>query len=1126
MVNTKLVVALLALAAAAPAAAQGSHRPVVRYALFTDQQTREDSAAIAWLSGQTGLAVDVARLAGDGATVPACDILWIHLPDSASYREYTLREQKHHAIAAFAGTRGALLCTGYGAFIAHDLGFEPVRPTVRYDTLVDDWLWDKKGFQSFRGHPLLAGLFGGDYVWDARVDQILPIIGYYGAAWPERSSVIAVEKSYVFLHADRKIVAECRRDDMRILSIGGLVYFAQENNLRRNMERFVGNALLYLAGSNKTGPVTVWRYSDGIARTFALRSAPLRTSPKRILHGLPSSGLLLSRDHPRNDFFDLAGRRALIMGRENGGIDEVWLHPIRIMRDYEVGVITGDSVSWLANRPVSVQIRPESFTRKYTLPGGTLTEIIFAAFERSGGVAHYESSFPLRLIIRFRSDLRWMWPYDAGALGNLLYALDDGLDALHIRDSSGTFACSFGADVPPASRVAGQYAAVRWDGQSLAGTPTAENQIAFGALYDLGTDNSNALNFAFAGTNEGSGVALADYRFLLEHPETAYAEMVNHYTTLLARSVTITSPDSEFNKLFPWAIVGTDRFIARTPGLGTGLLAGFSTVNRGWNGAQKISGRPGYAWYFGRDAAWSGFAVDGYGDFATVRDQLELYQSFQDASGKIYHELSTSGVVHFDAADATPLYVILAGHYLRASGDKAFIAKSWPHLQRAMDFLYATDTDHDGLIENTDVGHGWVEPGGTLFGAHSEFYLSVLWSQALHSAASMADMLGDHARAARYLDDAGRVERILNSDFWNTGTQYFNFGKLQNGTFNPERTVFPAVGMLYGVLDDAKVKLVTPVLAGNGFTTNWGVRILTSASPHFNPRSYQEGSVWPLMTGWTALGEYTYGNSAQAFSHLMDVLLIKNLWSLGYVQEVMHGAVNRPGGVCPHQCWSETNILHPAIEGMIGWKPDALQGSASLTPRFPLSWDSVTVSNLRVGATALRVTMIRTTRTTTFRIRRLEGPGCKILLAPEIPPSMDVTKVTVNGSPVPISHTTTRGLMTSPVPVNVETESLVLMEHTGGIGVLPLVMHPAPGDSAAGVRLLATEYRDGLFSMFVEGTQGESTLVPLALFDHVLPSIQGGRIRRGEKPGTAVVVVEFPPSTTPLQQAVIRLQLR
>ena len=133
----------------------------------------------------------------------------------------------------------------------------------------------------------------------------------------------------------------------------------------------------------------------------------------------------------------------------------------------------------------------------------------------------------------------------------------------------------------------------------------------------------------------------------------------------------------------------------------------------------------------------------GWVTVATVRHQLELYQALQDRSGKIFHELMTSGVVHFDACDATPMYVMLAAHYLRASGDTAFIRTSWPHLTKAMDFLFSTDTDGDGLIENTDVGHGWVEPGGDLFGTHSEYYLSVLWARALEDAATMAAL---HAR--------------------------------------------------------------------------------------------------------------------------------------------------------------------------------------------------------------------------------------------------------------------------------------------------------------------------------------------------------------------------------------------
>jgi glycogen debranching enzyme len=149
-------------------------------------------------------------------------------------------------------------------------------------------------------------------------------------------------------------------------------------------------------------------------------------------------------------------------------------------------------------------------------------------------------------------------------------------------------------------------------------------------------------------------------------------------------------------------LIGTDRFFAETPGLGSAFLAGYSTGDRGWNGGHKNNGRPGYAWYYGRDAEWTCFAVDDYGDFDLVKEQLKFFRKHQDMSGKIFHELSTSGVVHYDAADATPLYIILAAHYLRASGDVEFIRESWPYIQKAMDFLYSTDTDGDGAGDLCD----------------------------------------------------------------------------------------------------------------------------------------------------------------------------------------------------------------------------------------------------------------------------------------------------------------------------------------------------------------------------------------------------------------------------------------
>ena len=70
------------------------------------------------------------------------------------------------------------------------------------------------------------------------------------------------------------------------------------------------------------------------------------------------------------------------------------------------------------------------------------------------------------------------------------------------------------------------------------------------------------------------------------------------------------------------------------PLLGTGLVAGFRTSGE--------SERPGFAWFFGRDALWTVLASTSIGDFDTARTALEFLQKFQRDDGKIPHEISQS----------------------------------------------------------------------------------------------------------------------------------------------------------------------------------------------------------------------------------------------------------------------------------------------------------------------------------------------------------------------------------------------------------------------------------------------------------------------------------------------------
>lgn len=1084
----------------APAGVGGEYR--VGYVCLADFTSDEDRAAWEWLSSRPGLVAERIRPARILAGNRPATVLWLHCPASDDWARYEAQPLLPEALTAHLARGGHLLLTGFAARLPHRLGLESRPPRTEWRDIEDNWLFDKKGFHGYGGHPLFRRLFGGTFVLDARRNIRLPVTGYFGADVPQEGRVVAVEKSYITLHADRRLVIEHARGGARVLSVGGLVQLAEPNGRRPHLGQFLRNALDYLAGRNDEGPVTHWPVTEPrpqLMTDFPAASPPPAPAPPA---AWPTAGPVLTRNPATPHAFDLAGRRALIMGRENAGIAELWVHPFRVVRDYEAGLLLPDGVQWLADAPCAVEIRPEGLCRTYTTRLGTLTERIFPSLERPGGVIHYtlQATEPARLLFRCRLDLRWMWPYDAGALGDPHYGWDPGRRALQVSNPGGDFCCLVGSATVPLARLSGPYATIDWAAGTLQGTPGDGHEIRHAAVLALDGDNRFTQTVVIVGTDEGRTAAGRAYHALHTDYPAEYHILVDHYRRLLDEQVRFQTPDTEFDRLWDWTLVGADRFFVTTPRLGSALVAGYATTDRGWDGRQAVSGRPGYAWYFGRDAVWSAFALDDAGNFPLVRQQLEFFQRFQDITGEIFHELSSSGVVHFDSADATPLYVILAAHYLRASGDLAFIRSSWPSLRAAMDFMFATDTDHDGLIENTNVGHGWVE-GGKLWGAHTTLYLAALWSQALTDAAEMAARLGHDTLSRRYAAAGEKARAAVNGEFWNEEQRFLHYGKRQDGTFMPERTVLPAVAMHFDLIPPDRAADMLRVLAGNEFTADWGVRILGSASPLFNPQGYHYGSVWPLFTGWTALAEYRYGRSVQGFSHILNNLYIKNHWALGFVEEVMNGAVYEPSGVCPHQCWSETNIMHPVLAGMVGWQPQAPENRVDIRPRFPRHWDEVAVRNLAVGDRRLAMTLERSANQTRFTFSRTGGGPLAIRLWPEIPPGMVVRSITVDDRPHPAAPRAERNLPARPVEFVLDETAVVVLTHTGGLGAVPLAPRPGPGDRSRGLRILDERVTDDGYILDLAGPAGVHGRIAIRVFGRetwrpadssVISSITGG----------------------------------
>ncbi len=997
------------------------------------------------------------------------DVLWIQRSDTAAFTAEEVNPKLLKSLNEWILNGGKVLLNQESFGYITLLGLETNLPERRNKACTDDGYGRKLGFHAFREHPVFAGLNGGAYIQRPVTDTTVRIIGYFGNNLPANGRVIAVDWDYIFLREESKLVLEYGSGTGKVIAVGGYLSFSMPNLNDQHLALFTAGTIRYLAGKSTGIEENYWYYGP-----YTVTGCPPKEqNTDRFFAGIPSGvrwNLPVERVHfsdrpASGSFWDVAGERMVIMGAEQGGIEEIWSHPFMALRDYEGGIKGPDSISWLSSLTPEILISPSYIKRTYTLASGILSEVVTVAPNDPNGVVHYEyrGEHPIRLVIRFRTNLRFMWPYSEYTTGTICHGWDADYNAFVFMDRTGGLAVMAGGNKVPSEHVSGP-----------AGTGLLASASA---AYDLARDD--VLDFVITGTSEGIPAARSAFDLAIRDPMNILISEADHTAGLFGRSLVITTPNDTFNDGYLWALSGTDKFFVTTPGMGSSLVAGYATTKRGWDGEHQVNGRPGYGWYFGRDGEWSGLALLDYGDLEKVKQVLEFYGKYQDLSGKIYHEATTSGVIHYDAADATPLYILLAGRYFRYSNDTAWLRQSWPQIRKAIDFCFSTDTDHDHLIENTNVGHGWVE-GGELYGSHATLYLNGCWAAALEESSHMAKSINDPDQN-RFMAERNEIMNLINHDFWRPAPAlggpamnlgFYSYGKNKDGSFRNEITVLPAVPIYLGLTESAKAKTMLDMYAGNTFSTNWGVRIIGDDSPLFKPTGYHYGSVWPLFTGWTALSEYREGNYNSGFSHLMNNLNGYRSFARGYVEEVLNGAIYKPSGVCPHQCWSETMVLQPAIEGMLGLDVRTNEGRIRLAPRLPVSWDSLTAEPIRAGSQHMKFTYKRQGSVTTYTFEPTAPGSLKIEFAPSFPAGTVFSGAFLNGTPLPFTTFRTKDQETLVCQFIMDQKMTLEIQTRAGIGILPVVPDPFPGDSAAGYRVISCRYAGNSYIADLEGPAG------------------------------------------------------
>src|SRR5262249_54533637 len=89
-----------------------------------------------------------------------------------------------------------------------------------------------------------------------------------------------------------------------------------------------------------------------------------------------------------------------------------------------------------------------------------------------------------------------------------------------------------------------------------------------------------------------------------------YQEAEDYYAHFFDLRLTTETPDAQFDRALRWAEIAIDQSRVRFHDE-SGLIAGYYESGD--------STRPGFAWFFGRDALWTSYAINAYGDFALTR---------------------------------------------------------------------------------------------------------------------------------------------------------------------------------------------------------------------------------------------------------------------------------------------------------------------------------------------------------------------------------------------------------------------------------------------------------------------------------------------------------------------------
>jgi glycogen debranching enzyme len=413
------------------------------------------------------------------------------------------------------------------------------------------------------------------------------------------------------------------------------------------------------------------------------------------------------------------------------------------------------------------------------------------------------------------------------------------------------------------------------------------------------------------------------------------------------------------------------------------------------------AGIPWFAVPFGRDSLITAMQTlplrpsiaAGTLRFLARRQGREINDFRDEQPGKILHEVRLGELAtvkrvphspYYGSVDATPLFLVALGEYVRWTGDLDFARQLLPNAEAALNWMSEYgDADGDAFLEyhsRSSEGirnQGWKDSpdsashrDGTI--AEPPIALAEVQAYAFAAHREMADLyarLGDadKERSQRAMSERVRqkfVERLAMSDqdgpFWAMGLDCAG-QRIETVTSNPGHALW--AGVLRG--DDAR--LTVQRLLADDMLCGWGIRTLSSRARTFNPMSYHNGSVWPHDNALIALGMKRVGADHAAREVASQVLeaglrfpasRLPELWC-GFARDRRYRSTPAQYPVsCSPQAWAAGSAFM-LLQALLGLEADAFEGVVRLRPVLPNWLGRVSFRKMRVAGSQIDFDVIR-----------------------------------------------------------------------------------------------------------------------------------------------------------------------